>query len=211
MYQQNIVFSASFVSHRINWHIDRCFSPLSSLSLASPDLCGTVAQVVAPYKLNPPVGTANMDLPLPHSHGTAVQYIDDPGQDKQFTCPDVDTCDQDTNPGCLPGSNNYPTGGNTINGSTQNPFSASNPVQIGRNERREQRCAAASPPYYCFVQSVPCEGNVEVLAYYDGTGAVRALYHMPAQIPRAIPPRYLQVTDSPPRHLLYSFTDDDAL
>ena len=114
-----------------------------------------------------------MELPLPHSHGTAVQYIDDPGQDRQFTCPDVDTCDQDTNPGCLPGSPNYPVGGNTVAGSTMNPFSSSNPVQIGRNERREQRCAGANPPFYCIVQSVPCEASVEVLAYYDGTAAVR--------------------------------------
>ena len=117
-----------------------------------------------------------MVLPLPHSHGTAVQYIDDPGQYNQFTCPDVDTCDQDTNPGCLPGSPNYPVGGNTVAGSTQNPFSGDTyPVQIGRNVRREARCAMASPPIYCFVQIVPCENDVEVLAYYDGTGAVRAL------------------------------------
>jgi hypothetical protein len=113
-----------------------------------------------------------MELPLPHSHGTAVQYIDDPGADKQFVCPDVDTCDQDTNPGCLPGSQNYPAGGNTGN----NPFSTSNPVPINRNLNREQRCTDTNQQrYYCIVQSVPCEGSVEVISYYDGTAAVRAL------------------------------------
>ena len=128
-----------------------------------------------------PAGTANMELPLPHSHGTAVQYIDDPGQDKQFVCPDVDTCDQETNPACLPGSANYPLGGNTVSGSTQNPFSSSNPVQISRNLVREGRCnpsvapvPPATVPYYCNVASVPCEASVEVLTYYDGSAPVRS-------------------------------------
>jgi len=137
------------------------------------NICGTVAQVVAPYLPTPlQPGTASMKLPLPHSHGTAVQYLDDPGADKDFVCPDVDTCDQDTNPACLPGSLNYPPGGNPGN----NPFSGSNPVPINRNPRREQRCASSTPPYYCTVQSVPCEGGVEIVAYYDGTGAIMTLY-----------------------------------
>jgi hypothetical protein len=125
-----------------------------------------------------PTGAANMELSLPHSHGTAVQYIDDPGQDKQFTCPDVDTCDQDTNPGCFPGSQNYPVGGNSFPSSpnpTQNPFSGSNPVAINRNLVREQRCTDSNQQrLYCIVKSVPCESSVEVISYYDGTAAVRA-------------------------------------
>jgi len=109
-----------------------------------------------------------MELPLPHSHGTAVQYIDPPGQYAMYTCPDVDTCDQDTNPACLPGSLNYPPGGNP-------GFSPFNPSQpIGRNPRREARCSGPNPPYYCTVEGVPCEGTVEVLAYYDGSATVRA-------------------------------------
>ena len=159
--------------------------PLFAHPLASPDLCGTVAQVVAPYLATPPAGTANMELPLPHSHGTAVQYIDDPGKQSTNVCPDVDTCDQETNPACLPGSPNYPPGGNPGN----NPFTTSNPdftpAPIARNIRREQRCASATPPFYCTVQNVPCEGGVEVLAYYDGAGAVRA--RPSAQTARAIP------------------------
>ncbi len=196
-YTPKIVFSTSARATRMP-RLDsqrallELFSP-SLPPLASPDLCGTVSQVVAPYKdsTTVPAGTANMELPLPHSHGTAVQYIDDPGQDKQFTCPDVDTCDQETNPACLPGSANYPLGGNTVSGSTQNPFSSSNPVQISRNPRREQRCAADPTFFYCTVQSVPCEGSVEVISYYDGTAAVRAFcISWRRKSTRAIP-RYL--------------------
>jgi hypothetical protein len=136
-----------------------------------------------------------MELPLPHSHGTAVQYIDDPGQDKQFTCPDVDTCDQDTNPGCFPGSQNYPVGGNSFPSSpnpTQNPFSGSNPVAINRNLVREQRCTDSNQQrLYCIVKSVPCESSVEVISYYDGTAAVRAFcISWRRKSTRAIP-RYL--------------------
>jgi hypothetical protein len=166
-------FVASLFSVPPRFYFNFFFFDPSSHFLASPDLCGTVSTAVAPYTSSPPPGTANIELPLPHSHGTAVQYIDDPSQDKQFTCPDVDTCDQDTNPACLPGSANYPVGGNTVNGLTTNPFDSTNSKQIGRNLRREQRCAGPNPPYYCTVQIVPCESNVEVVAYYDGNGAVR--------------------------------------
>ena len=160
----------------------------AQLLLTSPDLCGTVSQAVAPYSTAGPANTANMQLPLPHSHGTAVQYIDDPSQDSMYTCPDVDTCDQETNPACLPGSANYPVGGNTVGGSTQNPFSSSNPVQISRNLYRESRCAADPTIYYCFVEGVPCESSVEVLTYYDGAAPVCEAELMRAQRTRARAP-----------------------
>jgi hypothetical protein len=222
-YQQNIVFSKPLLPPQrlalsTSWPRRAHSSPSSFAPLASPDLCGTVSQVVAPYK-DPafvPPGTANMELPLPHSHGTAVQYIADPGQGSQYTCPDVDTCDQDTNPACLPGSLNYPVGGNTVSGSTQNPFSSSIPIQISRNLYRESRCSSGDPPIYCFVASVPCESSGVINAYYDGTGAVRALCRSWRRtLPQRMPPtrehtRYrCALFSSPP--LPHSFTDDVAL
>ena len=127
--------------------------------------------IAAPFSATNP---SNMMLPLPHSHGTAVQLIDNPAQDSMNTCPDADTCDQDTNPSCIPGSLNYDplrTG--------ENPFISG--VMINHNTARETRCAVtacqngpgAGCPYYCYVVSTPCEANVEVLAYYDGAPPVR--------------------------------------
>lgn len=137
------------------------------------NVCGTVANVIAaPYSATNP---SNLNLPLPHSHGTAVQLIDDPGQDSAFTCPDADTCDQDTNPDCVPGSLNYDP-----NRNGPNPYVPG--LVINHNVGRETRCANNCPngapgpgcPYYCYVASTPCEGNVEVLAYYDGAPPVSA-------------------------------------
>ena len=116
-------------------------------------------------------------LPLPHSHGTAVQLIDNPAQDAAFTCPDVDTCDQDTNPECIPGSKNY-----DASRDGPNPYIPG--AIMNHNPARETRCAVTSCqngpglgcPYYCFVVSTPCEANVEVLAYYDGAPPTFALY-----------------------------------
>ena len=114
-----------------------------------------------------------MELPLPRSHGTVVQFFGDAGNASLLTCPDVDTCDQDTNPACLPGGANYPVGGNTFNNNATNPFTNG---PIGRNLLRESRCAAARPPAFCIVQSAPCENTAELLSYYDGAAPAMALF-----------------------------------
>lgn len=77
----------------------------------------------------------------------------------------VDTCDQDTNPQCLPGSLNYDPTRDGINPYTNKA--------ISHNVNRENRCAADPNRFYCTVRTVACEGNVEVLSYYDGAQPVR--------------------------------------
>jgi len=149
------------------------------------NICGTVAGPLAPVKeencpggdpSNCPSGVGSMqELPIPASHGVAVQYIEGyppvnppppgygpaivPGQ--AYGCADVDTCDQQYNPTCVPGSANYPAGVN---------------FNDAFYTDRAQRCAIngqdyCSPyNYWCFsVKSTPCTKQGEIVAIYDGS------------------------------------------
>ena len=75
--------------------------PAGTYPMVEFNICGSVSQAVAPCA---PMTTTDCDngvtLPLPHSHGVAIQYINDPAFEYQHICADVDTCDQDTNPTC---------------------------------------------------------------------------------------------------------------
>jgi hypothetical protein len=134
------------------------------------NVCGTVSGPIAPVAES--AGTLGVgdpqQLPIPHSHGVAVQYIEGypgptlpDGYGPAGGCADIDTCDQQYNPTCLPYSQNYPAG--------QNP---GDPLYT----RRANTCATqgddyCSPYSYwcCSVKPTPCTKAAEVLAYYDGS------------------------------------------
>lgn len=141
------------------------------------NVCGTVGRSAAPYST---VGTlplgVNTNLPNPHIRGTAVQFIDPPNSNN--ICADIDTCDQDTNPTCIPGSNNY-------DGSMAGTTSPITGLIVGANAQRQAVCGTyvCPPPglpgtrpardpsgsyQYCCVGVTYCSDNSEVLAYYDG-------------------------------------------
>ena len=132
------------------------------------NICGSVAgPVIAPYNSNNP--NSNMTLPQPHSHGTAIQIVDSPVDfEAGYICPDTDTCDQATNPGCLPYSLNYNASRNDNNPNTGQP--------IAHNPAMEALCAGPSPPASCFVAAVRCTGNIELLSYYKGDTPVFSLF-----------------------------------
>ena len=131
------------------------------------NVCGTVAGPIAPVAesgSSSPSGVGDpQQLPLPHSHGVALQYIEGypgptppAGYGPVGGCADVDTCDQGYNPTCVPGSQNYPQGANQ-----DDSFYT----------RRADRCADqgadyCSPYSYwcCSVKSTPCTKSAEVLA-----------------------------------------------
>ena len=152
--------------------------PLPSASPAPGDfaqriifnVCGTVAApIIAPYQDPPTVNNVNMTLPQPHSHGTAIQVLDDPlSFENSFYCPDTDTCDQATNPDCIPGTLNY-----LANRSGTNQYTG---LPIEHNPAMEVRCSQPDPPAACFVSSTKCTGNIELLSYYNGDAPVFSLY-----------------------------------
>ena len=136
------------------------------------NVCGGVAgPIIAPYQTPPTVNNINMTLPQPHSHGTAIQIIDDPVNfgPALFKCPDTDTCDQATNPNCVPGTLNY-----DANRTGTNPYTN---LPIEHNPAMEAVCAGPSPlPAACTVTSVTCTGNIELLSYYDGQAPAFSLF-----------------------------------
>ena len=136
------------------------------------NICGTVSGPIAPVSEGAfPLGVgAPQTMPLPASHGVAVQYVD--GWPQATTtpadygppggCSDMDTCDQQYNPTCLPGSPNYPTPNAAV------------PATDSLYAGRAARCAAnglgyCSPYNYwcCAVKTTPCTKSAEILAVYD--------------------------------------------
>ena len=122
---------------------------------------------------NPNPGDPTQDksaqlLPMPHSHGVAIQFIDDPNQPLSVLNPkgilvaDTDTCDFATNPNCA--GDNYPT--------------PENPGATETNARRQAVCLANPSATYCKpVRSISyATDNAEVLAYYDGAAPIFQLY-----------------------------------
>jgi len=160
------------------------------------NICGMVAgPAIAPYDAS--AAPTNMTLPQPHSRGTAIQVLDDPVSfEAGFRCPDTDTCDQDTNPLCAPGSLNYDPNRNFINQNTGLP--------VSHNRGMEARCAQPSPPPACFVSSTACTGNIELLSYYDGQSASFSLYDegQPGGVTAASPSNGINFTFTP--SLLFS-------
>jgi hypothetical protein len=83
-----------------------------------------------------------------------------PVQGQAFGCADIDTCDQQYNSACVPGSANYP-----INAAiTDATYTA-----------RSNRCKNNGPGYCspynywcCSVKATPCTKQAEVIAIYDG-------------------------------------------
>lgn len=125
------------------------------------NVCGTVAKPIAP--LNTPK-TAQL-LPIPHSHGVAIQFIDDPDGPSAAENPnnvavvDVDTCDLATNPQC--GPQNYPA--------TPNAGAAEN------NPSAVARCVQNPGRTECSPQPATVTDNAEIISYYDGQPPVFAL------------------------------------
>jgi hypothetical protein len=121
------------------------------------NLCGTLStSALAP--LNDAL-TAQR-LPLPRSHGVAIQYIEDPAtpllNPNNIKTADIDTCDQGTNPSCIQGSENYPTVPN--GGATTS------------NTERVLTCAATPSLPYCRVSPTNATSAMsEIIAIYDGT------------------------------------------
>ena len=139
------------------------------------NVCGGVAgPAIAPYQANTATNI-NMTLPQPHSHGTAIQILDDPAQFLGgFNCPDTDTCDQATNPACVPGTLNYLA---NRTGTNPNTCDANGCHDIDHNPAMEAVCAGPSPlPAACTVSSTKCTGNIELLSYYDGHAPVFSLF-----------------------------------
>ena len=162
------------------------------------NVCGTVSKAIAPVECadpsNPTAATCwQQPAPLPHSHGIAVQFIESDAPIKQangqaYQCVDMDTCDQATNydingvqcgiptqaagglsAGTGVGTPNYP--GNAfqnpnIPGSTSDNVPQTNPY-------RETYCLNNPTANVCKTQGVPCTGQAEILAYYDGVETVR--------------------------------------
>ena len=89
----------------------------------------------------------------PVGYGPAVV----PGQ--SFGCADVDTCDQQYNPTCVPGSANYP-----INAAITDD------IYTRRASRCNNNLGYCSPYNYwcCAVKATPCTKQAEVIAIYDG-------------------------------------------
>jgi len=137
------------------------------------NVCGGVSGiVVAPYKAGAP-NNVNMSLPRPHSHGTAIQIIDDPAKYANINCPDSDTCDQATNPDCVPGTLNY-----LANRTGNNPYTC-DPLchPIDHNAAMEAVCAGPSPlPAACTVSSTKCTDNMELISYYNGLAPAFSLF-----------------------------------
>ena len=162
------------------------------------NVCGTVYKAIAPILCADPSNpTANscyqQPAPLPHSHGVAVQFIELDAPIKQangqpYLCVDMDTCDQATNydpatgvqcgiptladgglvAGSGVGTPNYP--GNSypnpnIPGSTSDNVPQTNPS-------RETFCLNNPTANVCKTQGVPCTGQGEVIAYYDGVETI---------------------------------------
>ena len=78
-------------------------------------------------------------------------------------CADIDTCDQDYNPSCIPGSPNYPI--NNPNVPTTDTYYA------GRSNRCNGNPGYCSPYNYwcCSVKATPCTKQGEIVAIYDGS------------------------------------------
>ena len=91
--------------------------------------------------------------PPPAGYGPAVV----PNQ--TFGCADVDTCDQQYNPTCVPGSANYP-----INAAITDD------IYTRRASRCNNNLTYCSPYNYwcCAVKATPCTKQAEVIAIYDG-------------------------------------------
>ena len=123
------------------------------------NVCGTVARDIAPFK--PANVGANVTLPFPASHGVAIQLINDPAPEGQYSCADVDSCDQATNPTCVIGSLNYDP-----NRNGPNPFIVG--LNIAHDVAREAACASNPNTAFCTVGTVPCTDNAKVLARYMG-------------------------------------------
>ena len=104
---------------------------------------------------------------MPSSNGVAIQFIDSPDKPLSVLNPnnvltvDTDTCDFSTNPLCA--FDNYPLNGN---------------AGASRNIYREMRCNQTPYPYYCKPsRSINfATDNAEILAYYDGSAPIFALY-----------------------------------
>lgn len=126
------------------------------------NICGTVAKPIAPLSND----QLSQRLPLPHSHGIAIRYIDDPDNPAEnpnnVQTVDVDSCDQATNPTCLYGSQNYPV--------------TANPGATEQNTRRATQCLNDPSYYYCNVLSAAVTDNQEVISFYDGASPIFALY-----------------------------------
>ncbi len=125
------------------------------------NVCGTVAKPIAPLNDT----RTGMRLPLPHSHGVAIQYLDDPENPAEnpnnVQGIDIDTCDQATNPQCLL-SGNYPA--------------VANPGATQVDPNRIAQCVTDPSYYYCKPVTTPVADNAEVIAYYDGSPPMFALY-----------------------------------
>jgi len=143
-------------------------SPHAARRGSPPSSGGTVARVIAEFNDD----KLTQRLPFPHSHGIAIQFIDDPesptNNPNGLPLVDVDTCDQATNPTC--GPMNYPP---------CNPDGTPIPPATECNKARATYCVAYPTAAICRpVASLSyVTDNAEILTYYDGGAPIFALYN----------------------------------
>jgi hypothetical protein len=133
------------------------------------NVAGTVSRVVAMF-LNR--NTSQQLLPFPHSHGIAVQFLNDPdapgGNPDHIALVDTDTCDQATNPSCGP-----------LNYASCDENNAPIPPASECNPARQAACIASAQAHpFCRPTrnaSFAAEDS-EVLAFYDGGAPGFSLY-----------------------------------
>ena len=166
------------------------------------NVCGTVSGPIAPVAESGADGVGDpQQLPLPHSHGVAVQYIEGypgptlpDGYGPPGGCADLDTCDQQYNPTCAPGSLNYVLG--------NNPGDA---LYTRRANTCDTNGAAYCSPYSywcCTVKSTPCTKSAEVLACAFGRPPARESPCFSAHGAGLLPRTKLSPTPHPPLRAL---------
>ena len=134
--------------------------------------CVRLPPTTAPAPFLPSSLNTLTTLLTPPPPSPAAQYIEGfPGPtppvgygpavvpNQTFGCADVDTCDQQYNPTCVPGSANYP-----INAAITDS------IYTARANRCKNNLGYCSPYNYwcCGVKATPCTRNAQVIAIYDG-------------------------------------------
>jgi hypothetical protein len=133
------------------------------------NVAGTVSRVLAMLENK---SSGQQLLPFPHSHGVAVQFVDDPDgpgvNPGRFALADTDTCDQATNPSCGPLNYASCDGDNA----PIKPATECNPARQAACAASAQALPFCSPSMNASYAIV----SAEVLAYYDGGAPVFSMY-----------------------------------
>lgn len=135
------------------------------------NVVGTVSRTLAMFA-DGNSSRAQQLLPFPHSHGVAVQFIDDPDAPRvnpnHVALVDTDTCDQATNPLCGP-----------LNYASCDDNNAPIPPATECNPARQAACIASAQalPFCSPTKNASyAADNPEVLAFYDGGAPIFSLF-----------------------------------